>query len=275
MSNGDDAVLRKSHVKRIYKDDDPESDQWIDIERIDELRFESKKQLPWREKRWTFDWDSFDPDGVDVDGKEIPKKKIKEHPDDSDNDAIAVPVRAVVMVTQGKEQQYQAYKHYFINDDSNSTRETHSRHVFHYDITNNMLDDNKQPPRNPDDYLNALGDKDKDQFVEVEILDKYWTNEHESRNDHGDRKAGNWQEKKWLIDSDVDQLLKDRDGDTSKDGATINPSGGEFGDIADAVTIDPPWRLDPLQNIVNVQWGGLAVIFGPESEDAAKQDKTK
>jgi hypothetical protein len=38
---------------------------------------------------------------------------------------------------------------------------------------------------------------------------------------------------------------------------------------------DPPWRLDPLQNIVNINWGGLAVIFGPKDEDAPKQDNNQ
>jgi hypothetical protein len=38
---------------------------------------------------------------------------------------------------------------------------------------------------------------------------------------------------------------------------------------------DPPWRLDPLQNIVNINWGGLAVIFGSKDEDAPKQDPSQ
>jgi hypothetical protein len=29
--------------------------------------------------------------------------------------------------------------------------------------------------------------------------------------------------------------------------------------------IDPPYRLDPLQNIVNVNWGNLAVEFFPKA----------
>jgi hypothetical protein len=31
-------------------------------------------------------------------------------------------------------------------------------------------------------------------------------------------------------------------------------------------------RLDILKRVVNVQWGGLAVIFGPGDTDAKKQD---
>jgi hypothetical protein len=39
------------------------------------------------------------------------------------------------------------------------------------------------------------------------------------------------------------------------------------------VKIDPPYRLDPLQNIVNISWGGLAVEFGPGAKDAPSNKK--
>jgi len=38
-------------------------------------------------------------------------------------------------------------------------------------------------------------------------------------------------------------------------------------------TINPPWRLSPIQNIVNVGFGGLAVIFGAQDTDAKVQEK--
>lgn len=273
MSNGDE-VTRKSHIKRIYQNDDTESSVWIDVERLDELRFVSRKDYPWREKRWRFDWDTFNPDGENV-----TKKKVKQHRDDPDSDSIEVPVRDMVFVTEGREQKYQAYRHFFINNDSNSTRETHSRRIYHHDIAEESLDDQRNPPRDPDAYLNALSDQDEGQFIDVELLDKYWTNENESRDAHGNKKEGVWQEKKWLLnDKDVDPLLKepllDSDKINLEDFQGINnPSGGGLGDVAGSVTVDPPWRLDPLQNIINVNWGGLAVIFGEGASDAPKQDK--
>lgn len=257
MSNGDGEVTRKSHIKRIYKDDDPKTnpDMWVDIERLDELRFVAKTKYPWREKRWKFDWDNFDPDGENV-----TKKKIKQHRDDSDDDAIEVPVRDMVLVTEGREQQYQGNKHYFPNDDSNETRETHSRRIYNHDIPDDQLDDNQNPPRDPDDYLNALGKQDEDQFIDVELIDKFWTKEHESRDAHGNKKPSAWQEKKWILnDKDVDPLLREPLVESDKVNLegfrnVINPAAGP--------QVDPPWRLDPLQNIVNVSWGGgLAVEF--------------
>ena len=277
-------IVRKSHIHRIYKDDDPTNDQWIDIERIDELRYISHSRYPRRERVWRFDWEDFDPKGLDIDGKPIPKKRIQDPTDDSNpNDAnasvIEVPVRAVVYVTTAKKQQFQAYKHYFINDDSNTTRETHSRRIYHHDITSESLDQGGNPPRDPETYLNALGDQDSGQYLDVEILDKYWSKERESRDTHGHIKPGNWQEKKWVLDAVTDRLLREPLLDDDVAGGepgfvpTSNPSSGAGGDVAGTVKIDPPWRLDPLQNIVNVNWGGLAVIFGPESADAPSQKK--
>ena len=259
MSNGDELTYRKSHIKRIYKDNDPSNDTWIDVERLDELRFRSKVGYQSREKTWKFDWDSFDPDGVDHDGNAIPYKAIQD-PNDPDN-VVNVPARRMVYVTEARDLKYQGYKHYFINDRSNSTRETYSRRVYHYDISADSLDENGDPPRDPSEYLNALGDKDNGQYVEVEVLNRYWTNEHESRDSHGNIKPSTWQEKKWVLDVSTDALLTDPGGDTSFDGSVINPDAGP--------QVDPPWRLDPLQNIVNVSWlGGLAVEFGEAATDA-------
>lgn len=268
MSNG--VIFRRSHIKRIFRDDDPESDQWVDVERLDVLVFISRIKYPWRKKVWAFDWGSFDPDGLDVDGNKIPKKKVQDPNDDSDpNDenasVVKVPVRAVVVVGTGKAGQYQEYKHYFVNDDSCKTRETHSRRIYHHDIAEGGLDDRNNPPRDPEDYFNSLSDQDEGQFVDVEILDRYWTNEVDGRGPHGERKTAAWQEKKWLINSDTDRLLRDPLLESDKVNLEgfkdiSNPSGGEGGEVAGSVTIDPPWRLDPLQNIVNVSWGGLLAV---------------
>jgi hypothetical protein len=240
------------------------------------LRFVSKVNFPWREKVWQFDWSSFDPSGTDLDGNEIPKKLIQDpqdesKPTDPGASVVQVPVRGMVFVNEGIDYQWQGYKHYFINDASNATRETHSRLVYHHDISEKYLDDDGNPPSDPQDYLNALGDQDEGQYLEVEILDGYWTDEHEGRDDQGNKKPSTWQEKKWLLDSTDDPLLQDPivGSDIPKPGfsPTYNPDAGP--------TVDPPWRLDPLQNIINVNWGGLAVIFGPQGDDAPPFDAQK
>ena len=239
---GDSGSTRKTHITRIYKNDDPDTGLWVDIERIDELTYESGTGFAQQTKRWKFDWSSFDPNGDGVSKKKIQDPNDDRDPNDPDASVISVPVRDKIVVTQGADQQYQQYNHFFVNDNTNSSRKTHSRRVYHYDVPDNQLDENKNPPRDPQAYLAALGAKDDSQYVQVEIIDSFLTNEYESRDSHGRIKPSAWQEKKWLVDSAGDTLLHDRDGDTSHDFATDG-------------TVDPPWRLDPLQNIVNVQLG--------------------
>jgi hypothetical protein len=237
---------RKTHIKRIYKNDDPDTGLWVDIERIDELTYTSGTGFAQQEKVWTFDWSSFSPNGEGVTKKKIQDPNDDSDPNDPDAAVIEVPIRGQIVVTQGAKEQYQQYTHFFVNDKTNTSRTTHSRRVYHYDVPDDRLDENKNPPRDPQEYLNALGDKDDTQYLEVEILDEFLTNENENRDAHGQLKPSAWQEKRWLVNNASDTLLHDRDGDTSKDFATKNPADGK---------IDPPWRLDPLQNIINVGLG--------------------
>jgi hypothetical protein len=254
MSNGDH--VRKSHIHRIYQDDDQNSDTWIDIERIDEIWTTEKQNFPWIEKHWIFDWDSFDPDVTDG---SVTKKEV--HDPNAKTSTIKVPVRNQVLVETGKGFKWRQFRHIFVNTPENNTRTVHARKVLHYDVPDASLDDNKQPFRNPDDYLGSLGSVDKDQYVRAEVLDSYLTEE---------ATGAAWQSKKWAVNSDDDSLLKD----------PLKDDGGGAGGVPGidddngAGDMDPPWRLDPLQNIVNVNWGGgLAVEFGDKDQDAPKPNK--
>lgn len=264
MSNGDDDTGRKSHVIRIYKDDDPNSDQWLDIERLDELKYKSGRKYQYRVKTWKFDWDDFDPHDPDVG-----KKRILDPNDESQETWVEVPVRDQITLHEATREQYQSKKYNFVNDNGNDTRETHSRLVYHHDIDDKYLDGNGQPPSDPEQYLNALGDQDEEQYVEVELLGKYWTTEHESIDWPGRSHPSAWQGRKW-IPTENDRLLRDPILETDKADRkfvpVINPDAGP--------QVDPPWRLDPLQNIVNVSWGGgLAVEFYEQTEEEKLQDE--
>jgi hypothetical protein len=246
-------TARKTHIIRLYKDDDPESDQWIDIERLDELYFESGRGPQYREKKWKFDWDNFDPDS-----KTVTKKQIVDPNDE--NNFIEVPVRNSVFVHEARGDQYYSYKKKFLNNDSNRRRETVSRQVFYHEIKEEYLEVNGQPPSDPDDYLASLGEQDMDQWVEVELLKQYWTDQKDNHDAQGKlRSASAWQAKKWLYnDDDVDPLLRDPMLETDE----VDPDFVPKDNPTDGPIVDPPWRLDPLQNIVNISWGGgLAVEF--------------
>jgi hypothetical protein len=236
MSNGDGKTTRKAHIVRIYKDDDSESGTWIDIERLDELLYEEGSGFPWQQKRWQFDWLNFNPN-------ESPHKEIKD-PKNKDS-TIKIPVRDRVRVMLGHERlvdgryltRWQEYIHTFVNDETNRKRKTQPRRIYHYDIPDSALDGDKQPPRAPDNYLGVIdpATRDKAKHVDVEVLETYLTVE-----------GRQWQEKRWLLAKE-DPLLQDE----------FQPGAG--GDAASDVGdsgIDPPYRLDPLQNIVNISWGG-------------------
>jgi hypothetical protein len=229
MSNGDH--VRKSHIHRIYQNDDITSPIWVDVERLDEFWTTQGTGYAWQEKHWVFDWASFNPDTA--------KKKTISDPNDKSS-TIDVPVRDKVTLETGSGYNWQAYIHNFVNT-ADSVRSVNARKVYHYAVPDGVLDENKQPPRNPDDYLNSLGDRDNSQYVRTEVIVSYRTTEGS---------GFRWQEKNWKPSSDGDPLLKDplKDGEPTDDGVPgIDDENGD-GDV------DPPWRLDPLQNIVNVSW---------------------
>lgn len=267
MSNGDDEQenARKSHIKRIYQNDDPESSVWIDIERMDEVLVISSRG---QRSHWIFHWEEFDPDNS-------AKKRI-EDPNDKDT-YIDIPIRNSVRVVMPSG----AYEHRFLNDETNLSRSTHSRRIYHRDIKEDYLVEGL-PPRDPDDYLNSLDEQELGHYVEVEILDYYVSKGREDRDQHRHHQSIHSMAKRpkpavtrnlkrvWLGKTG-DPLLKEplKEADLPDPDFTpvYNPDAGP--------QIDPPWRIDPLQNIVNINWGGLAVIFGPEADDAPKPDKDK
>jgi hypothetical protein len=259
MSNGDKE--RVTRIKRIFQNDDKDSDTWIDVERIEELWVETGKGADWQERHYTFDWDDFDNND-----QQNSKKKIS-NPDDPDT-FVEVPIRSgATLVMRGA--RYQQYIHTFLNDETNKSRRTHSRKIYHYDIDADRLKDG-QPPSRPFEYKSARKDKDEDQHVEVEILEDYISSSRAGRDihgrsgftrPHGAPTPGHWQQRIWHFEGS--SLLDDDQGALTH---INNPDAGP--------KIDPPWRLDPLQNIVNVNWGGLAVIFGPEAQPAPAFKKT-
>lgn len=256
MSNGErgdgSSGARVVHVQRIFQDGDPQSNTWVDVERIDELHL---IVAGTQRVHYIFNWDVLESKGYDG-----PIKTVV-NPND-ENSKIDIPVREVVHVVGPKGN----VAHQFLNDASNLSRETHSRRIYHHAIKNAYLSEGK-PPRDPQQYLNSLGGQDKDQFIDVEIIDAYITIGFDKDDIHGfsqiladgvpkDSKART-QRKAWQGTTDdpfmnEPLLISDQEGGVPGFMLLRNPDAGP--------QIDPPWRLDPLQNIVNVQWAGELVF---------------
>lgn len=259
MSNGEN---RKTHIKRIYQNDDKDSDCYVDVERIDEITV----IVAGRQQRtYKYDWDK-------TEGLGWEKKKISE-PGDRNN-IIEVPIRKSQRLVGDKV----TYNHHYLNDSENKSRETHSRRVYHHDIKDGYLDANGGPPKDSGLYLESLEEQNPGEYIDVEVIDAFWVKSDNSADLHGfnaqmfrgvgtGTKAVNGQRRRWLA-TKKNELLKDPMLPSDKPGGEPpfvpikNPDVGQ---------VDPPWRLDPLQNIVNVNWGGLAVIFGSLANSAPKQ----
>jgi hypothetical protein len=240
------AVVRVSHVFRVYQDDDQTSDTWIDIERIDKLVFETGSGLLFERYIFEYDWKSFD-------SKKAVKKEIKNPSDEKD--VVKVPIRRSITLEANGGQTYQKAIHDYANDPENVTRVSHTRQVDHYDLDDSFLDEQGQPPRDPNNYINAVQKDSKedggDNPFKVEIIKEFISTSGT---------GFTWQKHIWSLDSDKDELLQFGNKDWL----------GSFGsDSSHMSDIDPPWRLDPLQNIINISWGdSLAVEFGDQDQDA-------
>jgi hypothetical protein len=229
---------RRSHVVRIYKDDDPGSGVWVDVERVDKLTFETGSGLLYEKYIFNYDWSVFDPE----DPNTVEKKEIKNPNDDSLT--IKVPIRRVATLEAGNGLTYQRASHIYGNDPDNLTRVAHTRRVDHYDIPDNALDQDKQPPPDPTDYINAvdLNSKDDGQYIEVEVIARFISTSG----------AGlTWQKHIWNLGLANDPLLQFGNDDWL---AQLDSNESDTSDV------DPPWRLDPLQNIVNISWGADVIV---------------
>ena len=266
-------TARTTHIFRIFQDGDSKSSTWVDVERIDELDLIVNNTQRYH---YIFDWDPFE--APDYSG---PSKKIVD-PNDK-NSKIDVPIRNAVNLVGPKGR----VLHQFLNDETNQSRLTHSRRVYHHEIKAAYLVDGK-PPSDPQQYLDSLGTQYKDQFIDVEILDAYRTTGYDRNDVHvfpldltdgvtrGSK--GTRQTKNWLGKTDDPFMNEpivpgDEEGGSPSFSFIRNPDAGP--------QIDPPVRLDPLQNIVNVNWAsniivvfvdGVALEAQPSADYAVSED---
>lgn len=281
---------RKTHVTRIFgtnKKKEVLQDIWADVERIDESRFTGNtrgfgRQGLKRKFRWRDDpkdtGEYLDPD-LESAAPPGSRKRVTElvkvcSPDEKDlnNPVEWIPIRRIKRIrsraNSQKNNTRQAQFEKWVNDELQHARVVEKRRILHYD-TNIDKDAEKACKDDPtlkayvvkaSEYTRNDGKdgtedtKDDSQYVEHEIVTKvihrgngvYYGNGNEPSDvlPNGRQvKKTKYQNQYLIDDSEPAKLEKLGTND-----------------------FDPPYRLDPFQNIINVQLGGLAVEFLDKSE---------
>ena len=158
------AVTRKTHVERYYGKDE-NSDAWVDVEIIDKLKFETGRGTAYSKTVLTLEYDN-------------PKRKTEQkrivNPDDEDQ-WIEIPVLKSLTIERGRGPAYQKTVYHFDNTERNRTRKVHTKRVVHNNISDEFLDGDGKPPRDPEEYLHAVratDEQEEDQYVETAVIEK-------------------------------------------------------------------------------------------------------
>lgn len=270
------AIRRKAHVYRIYQCDDDgnvlDEDVWVDVMRIDvfKVTLHGYTDVDGQEIVYYTDWKD---DTTAAVKERIYDRLTVENAEDLESDppqSLVVPIihrtRFVFPSTQ-KGDAYQEVKYSFRNepkDKSNaSKRKFRSIRVCNNDLNDKItfpeVEAGKPQPATTvtgsglgrvkypvtwDQYAAALqeGEKDTDQYIDVEVCDDFRV-KYPNSSYSGGSGAGQV----------VLFHLENRKSD---------PVGVET--LFDAPPSDAkldPYRLDPLQVIVNVSWRNIAVEF--------------
>lgn len=249
---------RKTHIVRIpftNKAGEILQDQWIDIERIDVMKdvvpgADNNYQGLVRRFRWMDDpnSDDYDPNGNPSRTTELVKVCSPDEDDVNDPEEWA-PVYVIKQLkTVASDQNYQGRLERQLNNNLVESRKVKTRRIIHHDTNIDGDADAAFTSGAPsyvvsgDQYEKIDGTKDEEQYVEHEIILylKQRGNYHYV-SDGADRDQG--RQTKLLNQYMIDESEKATKEIVGSDG------------------INPPYRLDPFQNIVNVNLGGLAVEF--------------
>jgi hypothetical protein len=254
---------RKTHISRIFgtnKKGERLDDIYADVERIDSA--ESAMQVPprdqWQAVKRKLLWcddpdqDNYDPKGNPSRKTEVLKVCDPETTSDVNDPDEWIPwrvIKQVKAVASGTRDQGQASVDNFlnkvINEELRTGRKVKVRRVVHYDTNideaaQKALDadpERKEYVVSSEFYTKDLASKDKDQYVEYEIVE---TVQHS-----GNSSGVNGQARQTKLLNDY--LIEESEEATQK--------------IVGEGDINPPYRGDPFQNIVNINWGGVAVEF--------------
>lgn len=273
---------RKSHVKRCFgvtKTGDTleeNTDSYLDILRTDEFVYTDSDGQGWRFLiKWSDDtlkeWeDDYDTKADQKDRKtEMGKATDPELPYEKDPTDF-IPFRVINRLTI-KDSDGQGVKYVFKNKNQTdegeripTTRELFLPRLYHWDVTKDDELNSTDPSAThiilDEDYHYVEDSKDKEQYFDMEVI-KHWTHFL-----HTARITGIAGQGEKVVLQNKDMYMDMLGIDVTLD-ENISPGSNSAGEITIAA------RMDPFQNIINVQWGGLAVEFGDTDKDAPDPEK--
>ncbi|UWU73038.1 hypothetical protein N2603_23325 [Bradyrhizobium huanghuaihaiense] len=247
---------RKTHITRVYgtnKKGEILPDMYADVERMDVIKSrtqttEAQSQGVVRRLRWCDDptKDDYDPKGNKNRKTEVLKVCDPEATEDVNDPDEWIPIRVIKSVkSTGGNGRGEEYQDNFLNEAVQSARVAKVRRVVGYAtnidrVAERAVDadpDLREYVVSSEQYTKDIETKDKGQYVEVEIP--------LSLRHRGNSLSVDVQARKTKLLNDY--LIEESEP------AKLTVRGNN--------DLNPPYRLDPFQNIVNINWGGLAVKF--------------
>lgn len=240
---------RQSHIVRYYGDEaQGNEDLWVDVEILDRVTLNG-----WQGNRpnnnhfqaATATLAFQGPENVEQNRRVSYMKVYLDKNDDSRY--VEIPVDEAIAGHARSKFQFQGTAQHYDNSEDNSSRDSAVLKLVSNDIDEDLLEDNengkKQPPTDPQDYLEAVNQtdsQDQDKFIHVELLDKHGRLRASKAQSQGVVFSGLWN----------NSLL-----------APVRGDGMPGVEEASAGADPTPIRLDPLQAIVNFGGKGGAGTF--------------
>ncbi|WP_375764111.1 hypothetical protein ACE10X_06995 [Bradyrhizobium sp. Pha-3] len=231
---------RKTHIFRVIGKTLDETGQvvdepsaYLDIERSEYFKLVEGGGPDWKQTNVRLKWYMDDTGKVPNPSRETTTRKIIP-PDEEDPDKPSVWFEVDTIDRIKIQDADQVIYHSFDNSAENMGRKVAVRRIVNYETT--VDDDYPEGGVIPkEDYQKKASTKDKEQYLDFEFVQK---------------RAFRDADQVYAISYNNQPLI---------DAAEMPDRSYSPGQI------NPPWRLDPLQNIVNVNFGSLAVEFSDES----------
>lgn len=252
---------------RFYGEKDTDSEEfWVDVETLDKITFNGR-QGNVSDKNKAQETTVSLADFAKDPGRSRGTLKVFNPADD--NQYVEIEVNTTIEVQTRSNFQYQKTGRWFDSGRDNQSRKILPVTIVHNDIDEQYLTETKdektgrttkQPPSDADGYLKAVqdtNDQDEDQHVDVELLDTF-----------GISRANNFQHQAVQFNGMWNNTLLYK---SEAQGGDVMPGSKESAQAGG----DDPIRLDPLQVIVNLGGGGLAVEFGDKDSGPPKKAKNK